>query len=61
MRFGVKGVPETVLVDREGRIVGRHLGAVDEHTLRELLEVLVDLGPHETLPVSESEPSVGVG
>lgn len=59
-RFGVKGVPETVFVDREGRIVGRYVGAFDEPTLRRLLEELVDLPPGETLRISGSGPAVGV-
>ncbi len=36
--FGVSGVPETFVIDREGRIVGKYSGAVPEAWLREQIE-----------------------
>ncbi|MGQ9510381.1 MAG: TlpA family protein disulfide reductase [Thermaceae bacterium] len=36
--YGMYGVPETFLIDKEGRVVKRHAGAVDEKTLAQLLE-----------------------
>lgn len=36
--YGMYGVPETFLIDREGRVVRRHAGAVDEALLSRYLE-----------------------
>lgn len=39
--YGMYGVPETFFIDREGRVVARHAGAIDQATLeRYLKEVL---------------------
>jgi len=38
--FGVYGVPETFVIDQEGRIVGKHDGAVTEEWLRSHIERL---------------------
>ncbi len=39
--YGMYGVPETFVIDREGRVVERHAGAVDMETLERLIaEVL---------------------
>lgn len=39
--FGVYGVPETFVVDRGGRIVGKYSGAVPEAWLRQQIERLL--------------------
>jgi cytochrome c biogenesis protein CcmG, thiol:disulfide interchange protein DsbE len=44
LAFGVRGVPETYVVDRQGRIVDRMIGAVDAATLTRVLDVLVGGG-----------------
>ncbi len=36
-RYGVYGLPTTVLVDADGRIVGRYLGEMTDKTLHRLL------------------------
>lgn len=41
LAFGVRGVPETYVVDQRGRIVDRVIGAVDANTLGRTLDVLV--------------------
>ena len=41
--YGVGGLPTTVLIDADGRIVGRHLGALTEKTLTELVRRAFDL------------------
>jgi cytochrome c biogenesis protein CcmG/thiol:disulfide interchange protein DsbE len=38
--FGVYGVPETFVIDQEGRIVGKYDGAVPEEWLRSHIERL---------------------
>lgn len=58
--FGVTGIPETVFVDRRGRIAGRWIGAIDEPTLRKVLADLVLLRPGQVLRISGRGPSVGV-
>jgi cytochrome c biogenesis protein CcmG/thiol:disulfide interchange protein DsbE len=35
--YGLTGVPETVVIDRDGRIVGRQIGPLTEAALRSLL------------------------
>ncbi|HEX5405987.1 MAG TPA: TlpA disulfide reductase family protein [Pseudonocardiaceae bacterium] len=44
LAFGVRGVPETYVVDQSGRIVDRVIGAVDEGTLTQILDSLVHGG-----------------
>jgi cytochrome c biogenesis protein CcmG/thiol:disulfide interchange protein DsbE len=44
LAFGVRGVPETYVVDQSGRIVDRVIGAVDAGTLGQILNVLVKGG-----------------
>jgi cytochrome c biogenesis protein CcmG/thiol:disulfide interchange protein DsbE len=39
--YGVYGVPETFFVDRQGRIRGKHVGAVTDRTIREQVERLL--------------------
>jgi cytochrome c biogenesis protein CcmG/thiol:disulfide interchange protein DsbE len=39
--WGVYGVPETVLIDREGRIACKHIGAARPEVLAERLRPLV--------------------
>jgi cytochrome c biogenesis protein CcmG/thiol:disulfide interchange protein DsbE len=46
--FGVYGVPETFVIDAEGRIVGKHDGAVTEEWLRSHLDRLSS--PRRTTP-----------
>jgi cytochrome c biogenesis protein CcmG/thiol:disulfide interchange protein DsbE len=41
LAFGVRGVPETYVLDQSGRIVDRVIGAVDAGTLGQILDVLV--------------------
>lgn len=41
LAFGVRGVPETYVVDQSGRIVDRAIGAVDANTLSRVLSALV--------------------
>lgn len=41
LKFGVRGVPETYVLDQSGRIVDRVIGAVDEATLTTTLDALV--------------------
>ena len=36
--YGMYGVPETFFIDREGRVLARHAGAIDEATLARYLE-----------------------
>jgi len=42
IEWGVYGVPETFVVDAEGRIAYKHIGAVDERVLRETLVPLIE-------------------
>ncbi len=39
--YGVYGVPETFFIDRSGRIVKKHVGAVTPQLLEETLRALV--------------------
>ena len=39
--YGVYGVPETFFIDRAGRIRRKHVGEIDEETLREKIERLL--------------------
>ena len=39
--WGVYGVPETFLIDREGRIAYKHIGAVTPKVLEETLRPLI--------------------
>ena len=36
-RYGLQGMPQTVLVDARGRLVARHIGEIDADKLRELI------------------------
>lgn len=40
--YGVYGVPETFFIDRSGRIRRKHVGEIDEETLRTTIESLLD-------------------
>jgi cytochrome c biogenesis protein CcmG/thiol:disulfide interchange protein DsbE len=42
IEWGVYGVPETFVVDTEGRIAYKHIGAVDERVLRETIVPLIE-------------------
>lgn len=42
---GVEGLPTTLLVDRDGRIVKRHMGAIDAKTIDLEVRVLAGLAP----------------
>ncbi|HEX5495896.1 MAG TPA: TlpA disulfide reductase family protein [Mycobacteriales bacterium] len=44
LAYGVRGVPETYVVDQAGRIVDRVIGAVDANTLGGTLDALVRSG-----------------
>ena len=59
-RFGVTGMPETLFVSADGRLVGRYVGALDERTLRDLMSDLVRLRPGDVLEISGRGVSVGV-
>ena len=44
IEFGVYGVPETFVIDQQGRIAHKHIGAINARTLEEeLLAVVSDL------------------
>ncbi len=58
--FRVAGIPETVFVSGDGRIVGRWIGAIDERSLRRLLAELRDLRPGELLRITGRGNQVGV-
>jgi cytochrome c biogenesis protein CcmG/thiol:disulfide interchange protein DsbE len=36
--YGMYGVPETFFIDREGRVLARHAGAIDQATLEKYLK-----------------------
>lgn len=59
--FRVAGIPETVFVGADSRIVGRWIGAIDEANLRRLLAELRTLRPDELLRITGRGPQVGVG
>lgn len=59
--FRVAGIPETVFVGSDGRIVGRWIGAIDEANLRRLLADLRTLRSGELLRITGRGPQVGVG
>lgn len=59
--FGVAGIPETIFVSKDGRIVGRWIGAIEEPTLRRLLDELPKLPPGRVMRISGRGPQVGVG
>jgi len=40
--WGVYGVPESFLVDREGRIAYKHIGPITREVLREKILPLID-------------------
>lgn len=41
--FGVIALPSTILVDDEGRVIGKQMGLVDYKTLEEGVEILLDM------------------
>lgn len=53
---GVHGLPTTLLVDREGRIVKRHLGAIDLKTIELEVRVLAGLAPDVIIERIPSQP-----
>jgi cytochrome c biogenesis protein CcmG/thiol:disulfide interchange protein DsbE len=58
--FRVAGIPETLFVARDGRIVGRWIGAIDEANLRRLLSDLRELKRGDLLRIDGRGPQVGV-
>lgn len=58
--FRVTGIPETLFVARDGRLVGRYVGAIGERRLRELMKRLVRLQPGGILRIEDQGPSVDV-
>ncbi|MES2662158.1 MAG: DsbE family thiol:disulfide interchange protein [Pseudomonadota bacterium] len=42
MELGVYGAPETFVIDAERKIVGRHIGVVDERVWRDILQPLLN-------------------
>ena len=40
--WGVYGLPETFIVDRDGRIVYKHIGAIDAETLEDIILPIVE-------------------
>lgn len=53
---GVQGLPTTLLVDREGRVVKRHLGAIDSKTIELEVRVLAGLEPDVTIERIAASP-----
>lgn len=51
-RYGVTGVPETVFVDRDGRVVGVFIGAFPAGRLDEIMRDLVTLKPGALLNIT---------
>lgn len=41
MAYQISSIPLTLLIDADGNVVNRHLGAMDEATLRSYIEVLL--------------------
>lgn len=57
--FEVNGVPETIFIDAEGRIVGKHIGQISGEDLERLVSALAELPPGEVLEITgrgESRP-----
>ncbi len=46
--YRVRGLPTTLFADREGIIVARHVGPLDQETLSNYLPLLLDLSPSPT-------------
>ncbi|WNV87787.1 TlpA disulfide reductase family protein [Umezawaea sp. Da 62-37] len=44
-RYGMRGTPTTVLIDRDGVIRGRHLGAVDDMAIAAAVARLIEAKP----------------
>ncbi|WP_410793206.1 hypothetical protein [Kribbella sp. C-35] len=44
-RYGLRGTPSTVLIDRDGTLRGHHFGAVDDMTLAASVARLLDSAP----------------
>jgi cytochrome c biogenesis protein CcmG/thiol:disulfide interchange protein DsbE len=42
INYGVYGVPETFFIDRTGQIRRKHVGEIDEETLRPMIESLLE-------------------
>lgn len=51
-RYGVTGVPETVFLDAEGKIVGKYIGAFTKDLLDKLVQQLIDLPEDGALNIS---------
>lgn len=57
--FEVNGVPETIFIDAEGRVVGKHIGQISGDDLEQLVAELDELPPGEVLEITgrgESRP-----
>lgn len=48
-RYGVTGVPETMFIDADGRLVGRYIGAFIDGQLEGAVQRFVELEPGELL------------
>ena len=58
INWGVYGVPETYVIDREGRIAFKQIGPVDERVLREtILPLIARLRGNGVTPAKSSEMS----
>lgn len=57
INYGVYGVPETFFIDRAGRIRRKHVGEIDEETLRNVIESLIG---EPTQPGNAPEASRGL-
>lgn len=55
--YEVQGVPETVFIDADGALVGKHIGAFTDGGLEELVRELLALEPGEVLEVTGSGES----
>lgn len=51
-RYGVTGVPETMFVDADGRLVGRYIGAFTEGQLEAAVKRFVELEPGDLLTLT---------
>jgi cytochrome c biogenesis protein CcmG/thiol:disulfide interchange protein DsbE len=50
IEWGVYGVPETFVVDGTGRILAKHVGAIDEDAIRKTLRPAIEAGRKAALP-----------
>jgi peroxiredoxin len=56
-RYGMRGTPTTVLIDRDGVLRGHHLGAADDMALAATVARLLDAAPDEDTSAPAEPPS----